>query len=226
MFLRRDEPILLTEEGIDGLCASLNRPVVDTEGLPAGPASSAIVLHEAESSERSLSLAIRFEDSGAVILFAFQGELNSSPRRALDAGLVFAEGMGFLFDEDIVEGGLPNARRQALEIWCQLTGEEIPPQALVSEAAAEQALLLDEVVDLDEEIEASARRLPPSATGLSKFRRSDDLPAPPRSQAASAAAPEESSTARLGRIPIVRRRRRGDSQPDAPQLLARLLARF
>ena len=225
MFLRRDEPILPTQESIDGFCASLNRPVVDAEGFAAGPASSAIVLHTTENGERTLSLALRFEDSGALIFFEFQGQLNSSPSQALDTGLAFAEGMGFLFDEDLVEGGVPTARRQALEAWCRLIGEEIPQQAPPSAADTEQALLLVEEIELDDEIDIMTRRLPPSSTTLSKFRRSDDLLPPPGSGAEVANAAEESGPAQLGRIPIVRRRR-GDTPTDAPPLLARLLARF
>jgi len=129
MFLRRSEPVLLTEEGLEGLCASLNRPVVDVEGLPVGPARSAIALVGRPDGSRGLLVALRSEDSGTVATYEFEGELSADPQRALDAGLSFAEGMGFLFDEDMLASGAPARRREALEHWCRLTGDELPGAA-------------------------------------------------------------------------------------------------
>lgn len=231
MFLRREEPILLAEGGIRGLCASLNRPVVGVEDLPAGPARAVIVLYWSRSEEASLAVAVRSEDSGAVVLFEFRGELDSEPAQALDAGLQFAEGMGFLFDEDVLTSDVPDAERRAAEIWCALTRDELP-EPLVS--LSDEALLLDEMTDgfdeLDTLEEDLSEELPllapdPPQQVLSKFRQPPEAPA---REAGSPEADRDEAPAQLGRIPIVRRRRKSDQQarPDVPPLLTRLLARF
>lgn len=229
MFLRRKEPILLADGGIDGLCASLNRPVVDIEDLPAGPASAVIGLHRSASGGRCLAVAVRSEDSGAVALFAFRGELNTEVVQAMDAGLQFAEGMGFLFDEDMLADGAPGSEQKALEIWCELTRDEVPgrrPAAAEPPAAApEDVLILDDLIDPLETDEAEAPReqgAPSQRRVLSKFRHPADAPPP------SAEPDAEASPAELGRIPIVRRRREGadPNRPASAPLLARLLARF
>jgi hypothetical protein len=220
MFLRRCEPLLLTEEDVDGLCPSLNRPIVDVEGLPVGPASAAIAVHGSARGALGLAVAHRYEEYGAVVVYSFQGEPASTPHHAMDAGLTFAEGLGFLFDEDLVAGGDRAARLQAVGHWCQLIGDEPP-----SGDSAEDALLLDDLADLDEELPASGDPLPAGA--LSKFRLSHDAQGANRdgqdaAEADSGADPEDSGAA-LGRIPIVRRKAPAS---EVPMLLARLLARF
>jgi hypothetical protein len=247
MFVRRSEPLLLTEDGLDGLCASLNRPVVDIEDLPVGPARALIALHRDDQGRPGLSVALRAEHSGAVTLFAFRGELSGSVGPAMDAGLAFAESMGFLFDDDMLQSGDPAARDRALTCWYELVGEE-PPAAEPGLPVGEAPLLLDDLMDpLDELMEEldfaplSSDPLlavasedmepladPPEATAdepatagasvLTKFRRS---PEPPEDTADD----PEGMSARLGRIPIVRRRR-SEEQDEAPALLTRLLARF
>ena len=128
MFFPRTEPTVLVADGLQGLCAALNRPVVDIEGLPVGPARAVIALHGDVEGERLLLVALRSIEAGAVALFAFRGELNPDPRQAMDAALSFAEGMGFLFDEDLLESGRPGVAREALQLWCELVGEELPPE--------------------------------------------------------------------------------------------------
>ncbi len=175
-------------------------------------------------------MAVRSEDTGAVLFFAFRGELNSEVSQALDTGLQFAEGMGFLFDEDVLAGDPPGAVRHALETWCELTGDELPrerpasarPPATVA-APDDGILLLDEMAEgLDADLSEDLPPLdaPPVARVLSKFRRPADAP-PAETNAGS-------GPAQLGRIPIVRRRdeSRGSAATEVPPLLARLLARF
>ena len=222
MFLRSREAVPLVAGRIDGLRESLNRPVVDIEDLPAGPARAAIALYRDVSGERGLSVAVRSERSGAVILFGFRGELNSEVGQAMDAGLQFAEGMGFLFDEDILSGSLPATERKALEAWCQVAGDPLPAQgpaparpALAAVAPDDEVLLVDEMADGGNQVSAV----------LSKFRRPGQL------SPVDASTTEESlagSPARFGRIPIVQRRKSGGLPRGAsvPDLLARLLARF
>ena len=218
MFLRSREPVPLAEGRIDGLRASLNRPVVDIEDLPAGPARAAIALYRDASGDRGLSVAVRSERSGAVILFGFRGELNSEVSQAMDAGLQFAEGMGFLFDEDMLSRNLPAAERKALEAWCHVAGDPLPAQRPVSARPALAGAAPDDEVLLVNELTAGVGEV------LSKFRRPAQVPP----LGASTGETLGVAPARFGRIPIVQRRRadglpRGASVPD---LLARLLARF
>jgi len=206
---------------MDGLRTSLNRPVIDIEDLPGGPARAAIALYRDAGGERGLSVAVRAERSGAVIVFEFRGELNSEVCQAMDAGLQFAEGMGFLFDEDLLGGDLAGAEQKAIEAWCQVAGELLPSPgpgpgqpAPADPHPGEEVLLVDEMIDGASE----AREV------LSKFRR----PAQPQPVDASTAGNLAGGPARFGRIPIVQRRNadglaRGASVTD---LLARLLARF
>ena len=237
MFVRRSEPVPITEEGLEGLCPSLNRPVVDAPEMPVGPARAAIALFQEPSGARALAVAIRSEDSGAVTLFGFQGELSHSPHLALDTGLTFAESMGFLFDDDMVAAG-SQGRRRALEHWCELTGDDLPP---AGEARPEAPLrltpledgemMLDDLVDSIEEDLGEDLDLHEELSGelgsvlqppqLSKFRVQNEAPAAP---AESAAPADENAPAQLGRIPILRRR--VSAEDAVPALLTRLLARF
>jgi hypothetical protein len=234
MFLRCRESVLLTEEGIDALCPSLNRPVVDIQDLPAGPAQAAIALDRSESGERRLIVAVRSEISGEVALFAFRGELNSQPTQAMDPGLQFAEGMGFLFDEDVLAGNLPGAERKALETWCQLTGDELPRQRPASDRhgtrasanPADEVLLVDALSSGGDDPSPHLLRPGARAEGavLSKFRRPEQV----RSVVIEPPEDAGGAPAQLGRIPIVQRRSNA-GQPagtQVPGLLARLLARF
>lgn len=243
MFLRRSEPVLLTEAGLEGLCASLNRPVVDVEDLPVGPARSAIALHRDGQGRRGLIVTLRSEDSGGVVYFEFEGELNDDPHQALDVGLSFAEGMGFLFDEDMLAGGDPTRRRLAIEHWCRLTGDELPgisdsvaapASTPAPQADGDGSLLLHDLVEgIDEDLGGQddaegldfEEELPPmqESAVLTKFRRSPSPAAPEAPRPAAPAAP--GAPAELARIPILRRRRPA-SDAETPPLLTRLLARF
>jgi hypothetical protein len=249
MFLRRTEPILLTEEGLAGLCASLNRPVVDIEDLPVGPARAAIVLHRDAGGRRSLAVALRSEESGAVALFEFQGELNSDDSQVMDAGLAFAESMGFLFDDDLIASEAADGRQRAADHWYELTGEELvapAPEPLRPDrpiAADDAAFDLDQLSDLiDDDVEDLGDDLddfddleeellqplaPQGASVLTKFRQaSDPAPAGPATPSRTSAEEPvaEGAPAQLGRIAVVRRR--PEEGTAAPSLMTRLLASF
>jgi hypothetical protein len=248
MFVRRSEPIPIVEEDLEGLCPSLNRPVVDAPEMPVGPARAAIALFQRAGGARALAVAIRSEDSGAVTLFEFQGELSAAAHQALDTGLTFAEGMGFLFDDDMLaEAG--GGRRRALECWCELVGEDLPPVAEQREPEPplrptpleDGAMMLDDLVesiegDLGDELDLEVDLGPdldaipappepaPQAPQLSKFRVRRGAPPDATEGPAPAPSGDEISGAQLGRIPILRRRRSADEA--GPTLLTRLLARF
>lgn len=149
MFLPHSEPLLLSEAGLHGLCASLNSPVLNIDELPVGPARAAIVLYAGDYGALQLAVGVRSLKSGEVAIFAYSQDLNefTSPAAAMDAALGFAEGMGFLFDEDMVEG---RGRAEALATWAELTSEApLPGPELSGDSPAESGPLSDD--DLLEE---------------------------------------------------------------------------
>lgn len=95
--------------GIRALYVSLNSPVVTAEGLPVGPASAAIALHEGGRA----TLVIRSSRTRAVALLC----ADPAPTGGLGAAEAFAhaEGLGFLFDEDQPLGG--DADRRGWPAW-------------------------------------------------------------------------------------------------------------
>lgn len=234
MFHRRPEAPLLSQAGLQSLCASLNAPVVNVSGHPVGPARAVIVVFAGDYGGLGLCIAVRAQDAGALSFFHYSGgsEDFPGPAEALEHALAFAEGMGFLFDEELVgrEG-----REAAFAQWQTLTGEEPMPELEV-DATLEEELVLEEVACLDEgpleldlepdsellvDLESPATPAPeappvppatPSAAGarsgapatdtLTKFRR--PATAGPRG-------PNE-----LGRIALVRRR--GDPGRATPAI--------
>ena len=104
---------------------SLNTPVVAISELPVGPASAGIAVHDGPCGQ-SLCLAVRSVRTGQLVLFTpDEGWDDSGGRRlGVDAALSFAEGMGFLFDEDLmVHGGARENERR----WAELLVFEAPP---------------------------------------------------------------------------------------------------
>ena len=232
MFFRHAEPVSLTQMGLEGLCVSLNRPVVEIDPLPAGPARAAIALHRSADGERCLFVAVCAVESGAVALFVFGGRL-TSVNKAMEEGLSFAEPMGFLFDDDMLGDASgaadavvePAASRRALECWCELLGEDPPLETeSVVEPDADPTLDMGEVDLLDDdgaaagddELDDMADLFDPEfeeRVPLSKFRPEPEEPDP-----------LEESTA-LGRVAIVRRRVSEDGH-EVPDFATRLLASF
>jgi hypothetical protein len=92
----------------------MNSPVVVVEDLPAGPATAAIACLSGPAGPR-VALAIRSQRSGQVVFFGPDEDLRE-PRAhddALDAALGYAEGLGFLFEDDRVS----EAPAEAWELW-------------------------------------------------------------------------------------------------------------
>lgn len=128
---------------LERLRLSLNTPVVAIERLPVGPAAAGIALHRGAESTR-LTVAVRSTRSGQVVFFQPDGWGDREPPDlALDAALSFAEGMGFLFDDDLLERGFDPA--QAARAWADLLEESAPDEDEWTEEApphAEAPLLL------------------------------------------------------------------------------------
>ena len=202
----KEAPALMPER-LRGLRISLNTPVVRTDDLPAAPARAVLVLHEAESGQPAVLIGVRSLKSGEVLHFA-PAEALAPGDDGLDAAMAFGEGMGFLFDEDELEGG--DAER-AYAMWQDLMAAppvldtSLPP--LGTSASGDSLLLLDEeraapglppaevvsppnaslLTDLVEDAlapagEAGGEAPPPS---LTKFRTFEPAPAGPELELAS-----------------------------------------
>lgn len=115
-----------TEQGkLRALRLSLNTPVVAITELPVGPASAGIALHDGPRGQ-SLCLAVRSVRTGQLVLFTPDEDWDKSggQRLGIDAALSFAEGMGFLFDEDLMVSG---EARESERRWAELLVFEAPP---------------------------------------------------------------------------------------------------
>ncbi|MEE3332275.1 MAG: hypothetical protein VX246_15520 [Myxococcota bacterium] len=119
------EPVLLSEAGLHGLCVSLNTPVLNIDELPVGPARASIALFDAGYASLKLAVAIRSVEARQVVVYSFQDRISGkkSPAQAMEAAVRFAEGMGFLFDEDVVSADSDGPAR-AMRLWLDLT--EVP----------------------------------------------------------------------------------------------------
>ena len=141
-FLRRTRPLELTAGRMRALRLSLNTPVVATQELPVGPARAAIAIHAEPRGGLAVTVGVRSLAGGSVVLYGFEGAITPGlVAEAMDAALSFAEGMGFLFDDELVgndtasqekalvrwqeaigagDGGLPDAPEPELEIALEL----------------------------------------------------------------------------------------------------------
>ena len=148
---------------------SLNTPVVSMDALPVGPAAAGVALHNGPGGVL-LTLAVRSVRTGQLVFFRPDddwGELHGQ-ELAVDAALSFAEGMGFLFDEDPIAAG--EDPRAAAQLWADFLQEAMPDWGPGAEG---------EEAWLDQGVEAA----PPL---LSKFRWiAVDAAAPPQRAAAA-----------------------------------------
>jgi hypothetical protein len=236
-FLRREKPLELAE-GLLGLRLSLNAPVVATPDLPVGPAGAAIVVHQELDGRANVTVAVRSLKGGELVLYSLDGDLRgeSAVAVAADAALSFAEGMGFLFDEDALAGADAGAGARALGLWREFVGEA-------------EELELTELFELGEPLAESvpavpAAPVPAEPPRLSKFRHAAPAEAPPsgpRAEAPTAealvpAGPEERAgpaagrvaaglrRAALGRLKLVKRL--GDGSEESRSWILKLLSSF
>jgi hypothetical protein len=144
MFRRSSEPLPLSEASLLALRPALNAPVLNVKYLPVGPARAAIVVFAEEYGGIGLAIGVRSNEGGQVVVFRNQEPVDASVpvSDAIESALSYAEQMGFLFDEDMVEEG-PGAlgRTKAMALWGQLMGElEAPssPETLAAQAAGQE----------------------------------------------------------------------------------------
>jgi hypothetical protein len=122
-------------ETIRLLHLSLNTPVVAIDELPVGPARAGIALFGDPEGAMHLAVAVRSIRTGQMISYAPDEDLEAEQDAvvAVDAALSFAEGMGFLFDEDAIAAGSDGGPGEAIARWRNLVED-------VSEPAASQPL--------------------------------------------------------------------------------------
>jgi len=115
---------------IRSLHLSLNAPVIAIDELPVGPARAGVALRALSSGGLHLQIAIRSLSTGEVVAVASDLDSEGLPEEvaAVEAALSYAEGMGFLFDEDEVANGDADAVAKAGASWCDLV-EELPERA-------------------------------------------------------------------------------------------------
>jgi hypothetical protein len=115
---------------IASLHLSLNAPVIAIDELPVGPARAGVALCALASGGFHLQIAIRSLRTGEVVAVASDLDPtgHSDQAAAVEAALSYAEGMGFLFDEDEVANGDAEAAEKAGALWCDLV-EEVPERA-------------------------------------------------------------------------------------------------
>jgi hypothetical protein len=110
---------------------SLNTPVVAVDEFPVGPARAGIALCEDPEGTFRLAIAVRSLRTGQMISYApgeaLEGEQDAVV--AVDAALSFAEGMGFLFDEDEIAARGDDGRGEASARWRTLVEDVYAPAA-------------------------------------------------------------------------------------------------
>ncbi len=174
-FLRRTQPLALGAGQLCGLRLSLNTPVVATSDLPVGPARAAILVHRDRKRRLALTVGVRSLGCGSVALYGLEGRLDpEATGEGIDAALAFAEGMGFLFDDELIDE-TEASREKALARWHDAIGEgggdgSEPPQE--AEEEPEAALELFELAGDD----LSA---PPVVAELPRSRDEMDFPTSP-----------------------------------------------
>ncbi len=114
------------------LCCSLNSPVVSIPELPVGPASAAIAIHTDAVRGSQITVAVQCRRTADVVLFRACGESSDIAGVSEHAALLWAEGLGFLFDEDLCahpvnETGVRN--ELANQIWREFVRESQPGSA-------------------------------------------------------------------------------------------------
>jgi hypothetical protein len=139
-FLRRTRPLELTAGRMRALRLSLNTPVVATQDLPVGPARAAIAIHSEPRGGLGITVGVRSLACGSAVLYGFEGAITSGAvSEVMDAALSFAEGMGFLFDDELV-GNDTASQEKALVRWHEAIGAvegSLPTPATESEPVLE-----------------------------------------------------------------------------------------
>lgn len=203
---------------IRSLHLSLNAPVISIDELPVGPARAGVALRALSGGGFHLQIAIRSLRTGEVVAVASDLDPEGLPEEvaAVEAALSYAEGMGFLFDEDEVASGDADAADKAAALWCDLV-EEVPERArthasvassrppsateaydLVRDVPIRESLSDTEAIAVETNRPAKKRFASSPAALLSKFRLTLSGKGP-KTAAAVAEPPQESRIRLLSR---------------------------
>lgn len=206
MFFQRAEALPCAEGDLVSLRTSLNAPVVATDGAAPSPARAAIAVQRGVLSGLCVSVAVRPLDATGAGALVFQPDVSGQNTETLptliEAALAFGESMGFLFDDDELEGADREGRQRATARWNALLEGDLPteskPQIEVGAVApppVSPSFDSDATIDLEgvtiglEAGAAVAPAVPVAAAGpiapppptnppLTKFRRAAAQPTP------------------------------------------------
>lgn len=232
MFLPRETPLELGPEHLLGLRMSLNTPVVSTEEVPTGPARAALAVHRDPAGVPTITLAVRPVQASHAVFYGLDEDLRDETRLAMgvDAALSFGESLGFLFDDDELEGG-EKAQAGVFALWSSIVGDDelskvmgitaerprvsredsdvletdLGEELLLEELALEEDPLeeLPELDDLDAGRPSRVDTVP--APSLTKFRALAPAPPAPEPEPEPEIEPERPRRALLARVRLVKR---------------------
>ncbi len=237
MFLPRSEAVRIDADAIRSLRCSMNAPAVSTADLPDGTAKAAIAVHQGAAGSFAVTVALRSIPTGRVVFYTYEEDLSdfTSTAAAVDAALSFTEEMGFVFDEDEVNGDGRELRLRAAEKWENLVGVDAAAEDQAGRADAPDEAEEEEVELLLEDViapGAAAEVAPRSAGAAEPQVRPAAKPRPKRAPGSSAslgppggASDSSASGSTLGRLRLVKRRVDADETSSA-DLLLRLLGSF
>ena len=212
MFQQRLRPLEQLERRVVAVRYSMNEPIVATAELPAGPARAAILVY-LEESIRRVVVVIRSLSRARVVQYEMRGEeFTEATGMAFDAGLTFAESMGFVFDD---------------EKLANKNGEDRVAELVALGQLLDLATRLRPSVPFEEELQIEADPLASSELGidvdLTKFRERTGAAADPSAQIAEKEISAPISGATLGRVRPVRKLA---AEPPALSPMLQLLASF
>jgi hypothetical protein len=228
-FEPRRRPIELEPQRVLALRPSLNTPVISVSELPVGPACAAILVHMEPGQGLQINVGVRSLGCGSVTVFGFDQPISAGVVNvALDAALSFAESMGFLFDDDMVDDDAGSQEKAVLR-WREMIGEVAGEGGPLAPAADADELFDADGGELTDPPEpAPAPEPEPTPTvALTKFRSEPTARAEAVARAeAREAASTESSRRALGRVRLVKRASRQQAQDARRAWLLRLLTSF
>lgn len=103
---------------------SLNTPVMAIAELPIGPATAAIATHaDSDGGAIHWTVAVRCERTRDVVYFSAR-EPSGESRLLAEAALSLAEGMGFLFEDQVLEGSESADPGEAHRVWEEFLGPD------------------------------------------------------------------------------------------------------